>query len=487
MRQILKATAIMGSSSLVTILAGIVKNKFLAIMLGPSGIGLIGLLINLQNVAGTIAGMGMRGSGIKVIAAANEQNDHAAVVSTYRALCFGAVFFGLIVAIIMFVFRDQVARLALDDSLAGTTVAWIALGVVALTLANSQAAFLNGLRHIGDLAKINIYRAILGLFVFVIAVWKLQEAGIVIAVISLPLIDLTTSSWYARKIKLPHVDFLIKSVLAPAKKLLSLGFALMVAALATTGTQLLVRVIITKNLGLEATGYFQASWSISMMYLGFVLNAMGTDYFPRLSSAIHDQDRSNALINEQVEVALLLVSPLIAAMIFFAPLVINLLYTPDFAETVPVLQWQLLGGIFRVASWPLGFILLAKGKSLLFLCTEFFWNITYLVFLWFGMSIWGLKAAGIAFLGAYFCYFFLVYLLAHRLNGFAWNKVNIRLLLGMGSAVCIIMLLKEYSGAVPFVLAIAILILMSAFSIIRITMETMILFKLKKKSIEVVE
>lgn len=468
MRRILKATAIMGSSSIVTILAGIVKNKVLAILLGPSGIGLMGLLTNLQAMAGTVAVMGFGASGVKEVAAAHSRKDLEQVALVRQALLGGAVFFGSIVAAGLYMLRVQVAIFVLDDPSAGQTVAWIAIGVVALALAGVQVAFLNGLHRIGDLAKINITRAVLGLVVAVIAIWLLRENGIIIAVVSIPFINLAASYRYVKKIDLPQAYFSFKAIIAPFYKLLGMGAALMITALMATGTQMLVKVIITRNLGIEATGYFQASWSISMMYLGFVLSAMGTDYFPRLSGSIHDQEMANNMVNKQVEVALLLCSPVISAMIFFSPLVIKLLYSAEFVATVPVLQWQLVGDFFKIASWPLGFILLARGASRAFFCTELVWNMTYITGVIFGLNFFGLKAVGIAFLVAYVFFFFVLGVVTYRLNKFVWSKKNKQLLLGMGGAICGVMVLSNFSGVLHVALAITIIGAMAIFSIVKI-------------------
>ncbi len=107
-----------------------------------------------------------------------------------------------------------------------------------------------------------------------------------------------------------------------------------------------------------------------MTYIGFVLTAMGTDYYPRLTAAIHDHATVNRLVNEQTEVALLLAGPVFLAMLGLAPWVIQLLYSSRFRPAVDVLRWQMLGDVLKVASWPLGFIILAAGDGRTFMLTE---------------------------------------------------------------------------------------------------------------------
>jgi O-antigen/teichoic acid export membrane protein len=103
--------------------------------------------------------------------------------------------------------------------------------------------------------------------------------------------------------------------------------------------------------------------------------------------------------------ALLLAGPALLAMITLAPWVIHLLYAASFAPATDVLRWQVLGDILKVASWPMGFILLAMGRGGIFIATEFTWNATYLGAIALGIQEWGLVIAGVGFWFAYLVYF----------------------------------------------------------------------------------
>ena len=77
-----------------------------------------------------------------------------------------------------------------------------------------------------------------------------------------------------------------------------------------------------------------------MTYIGFVLQAMSVDYYPRLAAAIADHDAVNRMVNEQTEVALLLAGPVLLAMLGLAPWVIDVLYSPQFSEAAAILRWH---------------------------------------------------------------------------------------------------------------------------------------------------
>ena len=165
-----------------------------------------------------------------------------------------------------------------------------------------------------------------------------------------------------------------------------------------------------------------------MQYIGFVLAAMGADYYPRLTAVIHDHKAATHLVNEQTEVALLLSAPVFIAMIGLTPWVIHLLYSSDFAPAVQVLRWQILGDVLKVASWPLGFVILAAGAGKTFFCSE-----TSVLVLMGGLiaglsTSVGLQITGIAFLACYGVYLPLVYLLAKHRIDFHWTVGNVKLM-----------------------------------------------------------
>jgi len=166
-----------------------------------------------------------------------------------------------------------------------------------------------------------------------------------------------------------------------------------------------------------------------MQYIGFVLAAMGADYYPRLTGVIHDHKAATRLVNEQTEIALLLSAPVFIAMTGLTPWVIHLLYSSAFAPAVDVLRWQILGDVLKVASWPLGFVILAAGAGKTFFLTETIATVLMGGLIAVFSSSVGLQITGIAFLVCYLVYLPLVYLLARRRIGFVWTSSVVKLMM----------------------------------------------------------
>jgi enterobacterial common antigen flippase len=199
-----------------------------------------------------------------------------------------------------------------------------------------------------------------------------------------------------------------------------------------------------------------------MLYLSFVLGAMGTDYYPRLTAVAANPQAVNKTVNEQAEVAILLSAPVLVAMLTFSPQVIPLLYSGGFVDAISILRWQVMGDFFKLASWPMGFILVAQGRGRTYLLTETIGNLVYVVSVWIGLGRWGLDAAGIGYLICYTFYFFLMWGVAYSANGFKWTHSTLQVLslIGFctGLVFCFSLFNFEYSLLVCVILTVLVVV-----------------------------
>ena len=445
-RQILRSSSIIGGASVINILIGLLRTKVAAVLLGPAGIGLIGLFQSLMATASTVSALGFRNVGTRQIAEANGSDDAQAVTTARRALFWGTLGLAAIGASVFWLLRDTLATVVIGDSNASGTVGWLAVGVALTVAAGSQGALLNGLRRIGDIARVSVLSAMLSALLGVGALWLLGDKGVMFFILAAPLSSFLLGHWFVSR--LPRIKgsrTRFRELLEQWKTFARLGAAFMVAGLAVTVGQLVVRTIVQQELGAEALGFFQAAWMISMPYVGFVLGAMGTDYYPRLTATIRDHAATNQLVNEQTEVALLLAGPVLVAMLGLAPWVIELLYSSQFAEAAIVLRLQVLGDLLKVASWPLGFIILAAGDGRTFMLVESLAIAVFVGLTWIGLPIMGIEATGIAFVGMYVFYLPTVYWLARRRTGFVWQRRVYLLLIRLAAVAGIVFIAGAWS------------------------------------------
>jgi len=421
-RQIFRSSVIIGGASVINMVIGIVKVKVLAVLLGPAGIGLMGLYQNIMGMASKLAGCGMDISGVRQLAASVDEAETLSIVR--RALWLGNLMLGIAGMAILWLLREPVAQWVFGNRLHASEVGWLGVGLLLTLIAGSQTALLQGLRRIDDLAKVSILSALVAAAMGILAVYLLGNEGVLWFVLTAPAANVLVASYYAARLPHTQIAYDMAAIQQQWLAMLKLGIPFMASGLLMLTTQLAMRSIVLRELGLDASGYFQAAWAVSMTYVGFVLNAMAMDYYPSLTAAIGDHERARKLVNEQAEMGLLLAGPLLMAMITFAPWVIHLLYAESFSPAAELLSWQVLGDILKVASWPIGFVFLATGHGSVYIGIQLVWSAAYLGTLVLGVQEFGLVMAGVGFGVAYLFLYVVVAIAANKLIGFKPTQPN---------------------------------------------------------------
>lgn len=420
---ILKATSMIGGASMVSLLVGLSRMKIAALVLGPVGVGLMGLFQNFMQTATAVVSLGLGTTGTRQIAEAAAQGDETRLEVARVALFRGSLLLALAGAIVIWVFRLPLAQLVVGRADQASTIGWLGVGVALSVAASAQTALLTGLRRVRALATLTVGAAVASAAIGVAALLVAGPAGIVAFVIAAPVASFVLGFAYVSRI--PHVArgrIELGALRREWRVLATLGLAFTVAGAVTTAGQLVARTLIQREMGVFALGQFQAAWLISITYINFVLQAMTTDFYPRLSAVFGDSAEVNRVVNDQAEIALMLAAPILLSMMALAPWVTYLLYSSAFAATPAILQWQILGDALKIASWPLGYLILASGDGRTFMMVEIAATAVFVLAIRFGLGMIGLEASGIAVLAMYLFYLPLVYGVARRKTGFRWQR-----------------------------------------------------------------
>jgi antigen flippase len=422
--RILKSSALIGGSSVLNIAIGVVRTKAMAMLLGPAGFGLMGLYGSINDLAQSIAGMGINSSGVRQIAESVGSGDTERIARTVTVLRRTALILGVAGAALLAAFSKQVSTLTFGDDQHTTAVALLSLAVFFTLVSGAQGALIQGMRRISELARMGVLGALFGTIITIPVVYFLREKGVAPALVGIAAMSIVTSWWYSRKVQIRSTAMTAAEVRKEAAKLLKLGLAFMASGFLMMGAAYAVRTMVLRIISFEAAGYYQSAWTLGGLYVGFILQAMGADFYPRLTAASKDNIECNRLVNEQTMISLLLAGPGVLATLTFTPLVITLFYSAKFSAAVGILRWICLGMALRVITWPMGFILMAKGESKLFFLVDLAWTVANVSLSWVCIRSFGLNGAGIAFFGSYVFHGLLVYPIVRQLSGFRWSAAN---------------------------------------------------------------
>ena len=155
-----------------------------------------------------------------------------------------------------------------------------------------------------------------------------------------------------------------------------------------------------------------------MVYAGMIFSAMETDYFPRLSGANNLTFTFNQIVNRQIEVTLLLISPLLTLFLLFQPQLICLLYSDKFLPALSMAQVLVLAMYVRAIRLPLEYIHLAKGDSKSYLLLESLYDVLLVLLVILGFWQGGLFGAGLGIAAAGFLNFVFVFVYAYSRYGY---------------------------------------------------------------------
>ncbi|MFS8148262.1 O-antigen translocase [Rhizobium sp. BR 249] len=424
--QILKSTMLMGGSSLVNVALSIVRNKALAVLLGPEGVGLIGLYGSIIDIAQAIAGLGVSGSGVRRVAEAAGTGDAESIARSATALRRISVVLGLLGALLLAALAFPVSNFTFGDYQHAGGIVLLALAVFFRVVSAGQTALIQGLRGIANLARINVLSGLFGTMVSIPLIYLFGAQAIAPSLVAIAAVSILPTWWYSRQICTHPAPMSARQFGREATALFKLGAAFMASGLLTFGAAYAIRIIVLNEGGVMAAGLYQAAWALGGLYAGFILQAMGTDFYPRLTATADNNAECNRLVNEQAEISMLLAGPGLIATLTLAPLVMSLFYSTEFHGAVDLLRWICLGMMLRIVAWPMGFIVLAKGAQTIFFWTEVAATLVHVGLAWLFVSKLGTPGAGMAFFGLYVWHSILIYVIVRRLTGFRWSRANRR-------------------------------------------------------------
>lgn len=421
-RSIFKATSLFGGVQAYQILIQVIKQKFVAILLGTTGMGIQGLYQSGIQLIQGVSSLGLAQSAVRDVSEAHGTGDSYRISRTITVLRRLVWLTGVLGMVAMICFSPLLSK-----SLFGNydyTIPFIILSVILLIeqVSNGQKVLLQGMRRLKHLAKASAIGITVGLIVSVPLYYLLGVKGIVPTLILNSITSLLLSWYFARKIPVENIKVTMKESLKEGTSMMKMGIAMSLTGVLSIFMTYILKAYISNTGGVDDVGLYTAGFVILNTYVGMVFNAISTDYYPRLAGVNKDNARCREVINQQGEIAILIVAPLVMACIIVMPFLIRLIYSEDFMPASEFILWAIPGVMFRASSQVVAYVFLAKAESKLFVINEVSTMIYGLILRIGGYYFFGLIGLGIAYLLVYFFYTIQVYLIAKLRYGFGFSK-----------------------------------------------------------------
>ena len=415
---ILKYTGIFGGVQGLNIVLGLVRTKLIALLLGPSGMGLASLFNTTVSFVSQATNLGVSFSAVRHISELYDQGDGERLAHYVKVVRSWSLLTGLV---------GMLACVAIGPFLSDTTFAWgdhslhfmllsPAVGMLAIT--GGETAVLKGMRSLGSLASVQVLAVVAALVISIPIYYMFGESGIVPVIVLMAFATMMLTVRHSFRL-MPLRLGGAQGVLGEGMEMVRLGVAFTLAAVIGSASEMFIRSYLNVTGDLDALGLYNAGYMLTITYAGMVFSAMESDYYPRLSAVQHDIVATNETVNRQMEVSLLLLSPMLAALIIGLPLLVPLLFSEQFMPIVGMAQVAALAMYLKVMTLPVAYITLARGYSLsyLFLETSYYVVFVGMVIACYGQ--WGLFGTGLAITLAHLFEYLLV-------NGYAYKKYGYR-------------------------------------------------------------
>lgn len=481
-RQILKTTSLFSGVQVISVFISIAKSKFAAILIGPAGIGIVGLLTNTLNIVSSITRFGLDISAVKEIAFFKGKDEEKVerIIIALRKLVWLT---GLVGSFVTIALSFWLSKLVFGNDDYVFSFILISIAVLLNQLTTGNLAILQGLRHLRQLAKATVWASFASLLVIIPLYYYLGLDGIVPVILLNSLFTFLFSWYFSKRIKAGMQKLTFKDSLKEGKEMMRLGFVLSLGGFATLLTTYAVQIFLTNKAGVDEVGFYNAAFIIVNAYVGVVFTAMSKDYFPRLSAIVHEKKKMIQMVNQQALVAVLLLAPIIIVFIAFAPFLIELLFSKEFLPILGIVTFAILATIFKAVSWCLGYIIVAKGDSKLFIVTEVVFNLLLFIMSIIGYLYGGLKGIGISYLIYYGVYLIAVKIIASNKYQFSFQK-ELYFVLAVSVALCGMTYVSTLieSATLKYTVLIVLILLSSIFTLVQLNNRTKIISDLRNKA-----
>ncbi len=401
---IVKVFSLTSVSTLVKMLTSFVSMKVVASIIGPAGVAMLGQLSNFTTIVLRFASGGINNGITKYVSEYKNDNNQLThyLSSALRivAMC------SLVIGLTMLVFHRKLSKIIMLSDEYGYLFIIFGITVSMYALNDMLLSIINGLKEFQRYVKINIANSIVGLVFTVFFVLKFGLKGALISMVTYQSVMLFVTLWMVRKLpRLTYESFKEKISKQIVKQYFQFSIMTLVSTACVPVSQLLLRTNVISMLSVEQAGWWEGMNRISHMYLMVITSSFGVYYLPRLSEINNKYGLKREILKSYAVVIPLLIVGF-AIIYIFRHLLIRILFSPEFYPMEKLFIWQLLGDIFKISSWLLSFLMLAKAKTKLFVLTEVCSSAIYLL-----LGFWLVKINGIVGLTQAYMINYIIYTL----------------------------------------------------------------------------
>ena len=245
------------------LLASLVRNKFMAVLLGTGGMGLASLLVSIQNFASQCTNLGISQGAIPRLSECYERGDVEKLdyyIRVIRLWSLLAAVLGFLFCIIISPFIDEFSFTWGNHTL---HFAMMGIAVSMAAISGGEMAIMKATRRLGAIAKVLVFSALAGVVASVPLYYFLFHSGIVPAIVLTAIATMLVTIAYSWRCYPFHFAF-SRQMLGDGFGMIRLGIAFVLAAAVGSCTEMLIRSYLNVEGGLAEVGLYNVGYMITM-------------------------------------------------------------------------------------------------------------------------------------------------------------------------------------------------------------------------------
>lgn len=395
--QVLKALGLFGGVQCVSIVCSLVRAKLIAIWIGPTGVALFGIFNSVLDMLSNATQLNLRHSAVREISD-SDASDLPRVASVVR---WWSRNLGILGSLVMLAAAPLLSWISFGNNSYWWAFAWLAVPMFSLSITSGEQAIMQGSGNLRNLAKASLIGVAAGTACSVPLYYFL---GINSIIPSLLVFALASFIAVITCRNVHSVPILRSESIRLGKGFLKLGMYMTISSLAATASSYAFLSYLNQVADSTITGIYQAGYTMIVKYMGLVFTAIAVEYYPRLVKIVNDKAELERHVAHEASVLLWIVVPAAIVFMICAPWLVRLLYSDDFLPVLPMVVAGMPGVIFRVLSYCLSYVILAKGDGKAYVRTEVSSAIIGLVLNIVLYNTMGILGLGIAYLLWYLIY-----------------------------------------------------------------------------------
>ena len=399
---IVKVFSFNAISTLVRMLTGLISVKVVASIIGPCGIALLGQLNNFSTILLGVANGGINSGITKYVAEYKE--DESAIKKILSNALQITLFFTFIVSLGLIILHNQLSRLVMLSDEYGYVFLIFGFTIFLYTLNTLLISILNGYKEFKRYVIVNISGTIVGLLFTICFVFSMGLKGALISAVSYQSVVFFITFWICRKAPWLSVIYyrerLDRKML---RRFLNYSAMTLVSLSVVPVSQMLLRGYVISEISMTEAGWWEAMNRISNVYLMVITTSFSIYYLPRLSEIKEISELRYEIFKCYKVIIPILLSGL-TLVYLLRHFVVMILFSPDFYPVESLFIWQLLGDFFKISSWLLAFLMVAKSMTKTFIATEVVFSGLFVVLGYLFMNLNGVVGITQAYFVNYVIY-----------------------------------------------------------------------------------